>query len=95
MVGFVCLRCSYEMRTRRNGTTFLVSYSREPVVITGGGGVDLLSEGFTAARAKDRQREAIKRSLALPENELPMLPPPSVESSLREDTAKTGKSFPG
>lgn len=53
--------------------------------ITGGGGTDLLSKGLIAAQAKDRQREAIKRSLILPENELPMFPP----SGLRENMTKT------
>lgn len=66
-------------------TLRVLSCPRESVVITGGGGIDLLSTGLIAARVKDRQREAIKRSLILPENELPVLPP----SGLGEDMAKT------
>lgn len=49
---------------------------REPVQISGGSGADPLAREISLAKVKDRQREAIKRTMVPPENELPMSRPP-------------------
>ena len=55
---------------------------RKRVKIAGGDGTDLLAIASRMARAKDSQREALKKTLAPAENELPMLPRPSSDSGL-------------
>lgn len=58
---------------------------REPVEIVGGGGADPLAREVGAAKARDRQREAVEKTLALPEKELiPVAPPVDESGAARE-----------
>ena len=69
-----------------------VAACREPVQISGGSGADPLAREIGLAKIKDRQREAIKRTMVLPESELPVPRPPdqpitsaAVEGGGRDD----------